>query len=280
MPKKLENLLSAPHLKHVHHVALGFEDCFLLTWRDQKNQDHIDSAGLPSELVEFLYKRNTDGVLVRDIPQIRCFLGAYNSSFIAHDGAAYLWMDIPHGLLSALQSRIKDGQWTDKPRVIALGADNNFLLLTEKHDAVWELSRYTAISRFLDNAKKRLYGISEIRNAVLHLYRFQCSITQSKTGTVIHHNIPPHSLPGLQKLITPIGDSSRGFKLEMRPMTRRPTETKEKESTTRKPSALQERAKLKREWSEHSQEFKAQSRGLKLSLSLSVSVPGLRNILG
>lgn len=280
MPKKLETLLSAPHLKHIHHVTLGFEDCFLLTWRDQKNQDHIDSAGLPPELVEFLYKRNTNGEFVRDIPQIRCFLGAYNSSFIAHDGAAYLWMDIPQGLLAALQSRIKDGQWTDKPRVIALGADNNFLLLTEKHAAVWELSRYIAISRFLDNSKKRLYGISDIRNAVLHPYRFQCSITQSKTGTVIHHNIPPHSMGGLQQLISPIAVSSRGFKLEMRPMVLRPTETKDSESIAKKPSALHERAKLKREWSEHSQEFKTQSRGLKLSLSLSVSVPGLRKILG
>jgi hypothetical protein len=128
LPGKLSSLLSSVELGKVYHVALGFEDSFLITWRDKAGQDHIDSQSLPLELQEFLYARNNQRRLVRNIANIRCSLGPYNSSFFAHDGSAYRWMNLPTTLVSALQARIKDGNWIDRPRLVALGANDNFCM--------------------------------------------------------------------------------------------------------------------------------------------------------
>jgi hypothetical protein len=61
----------------------------------------------------------------------------------------------------------------------------------------------------------------------------------------------------------------------------------ERESSTpspppplRRPSTLQQRTQVRREWSEHRQSFSAQAQGLKLSLSLSISAGGLARMLG
>lgn len=268
--------LSSAQLQQVHHVALGFEDSFLITWRDQDGSDRINSIGLPDELTTFLYSKNSQGQPNRNIPAIRCVLGPHNSSFFVHDSSAYLWMSIPKGLLHALQARIKDGSWIDKPRIVALGADDNFLLLTENNAAIWDLDNYKTISDMLEFTRTQERGIREIRNIVLHPYRYGCFIAHSKNGTLLHENLPPHQVAGLTSMIGPITQDTERFGKKMVP--RRDSE--KRDDMQRRPSMLQERARVKREWSEHKQQFTAQSKGLKLSLSLSIGVGGLARMLG
>ena len=271
LPRKLTAFLSASQPQQIYHVALGFEDSFLITWRDAENQDRINSCGLPDELVRFLYARNDHGQTIRNIPAIRCILGAYNHSFFVHDLSAYLWMSIPEGLITALQARIKNGSWTDRPRIVALGANDNFLLITEKNTAIWDLDNYRALSDLVELSRKREGGIREIHNITLHPYRYGCFIAQSKNGTLAYENPPPHQLPGLRNMLKPIAKDTAQA-------SRKPSG--KGESLQRRPDVLQERARIKREWSEHKQQFTAQSRGLKLSLSLSVGVGGLARMLG
>ncbi|KAJ4313032.1 hypothetical protein N0V94_007159 [Neodidymelliopsis sp. IMI 364377] len=276
LPGKLTTFLSSHQIRQVHHVALGFEDSFLITWRDQDGQDCINSTGLPDELTNFLYARNVQRQLIRNIPDIRCVLGAYNSSFFVHDSSAYLWMSIPDGLLAALQDRIKNGSWIDKPRIVALGADDNFLLVTEKGAAIWDLDNYTTLSDMLEFSRTQDRGIQEIHSVTLHPYRYGCFIAHSKNGTLLFENLPPHQLSGLKSMINPI---MRDTEHAGRQRVQR-RESDKRVTLQRKPSALQERAKIRREWSEHKQQFTAQSKGLKLSLSLSIGVGGLARMLG
>ncbi|KAH7379569.1 hypothetical protein BKA66DRAFT_420439 [Pyrenochaeta sp. MPI-SDFR-AT-0127] len=276
LPRKLINFLTSSQLKHVHHVALGFQDSFLLTWRDHHGNDHIESSGLPPELVSFLYARNPQRRLMRDITHIRCTLGPYNSSFFVHDGSSYVWMNIPGQLLSSLQSRTKDGNWIDRPRFVALGANEDFLLVTEKHAAVWNLGNYRTASNLLEYSRTQQRGISEIHNIVLHPYRFQTFVTQSMNGSVIYENLPPHALPGIQAMVGPIMRDTK----EMERQSLAIKESNKKEAMQRRPSALQQRAQLKKEWGEHTQEFTKQAKGIKLSLSLSVSMGGIARMLG
>lgn len=193
LPAKLASLLTARHLQQVHHVELGFEDSFLITWTDKEGRDHIDSQGLPQELREFIYAQNAQKGLVRNIRSIRCTLGPYNASFFAHDGSAYRWMNLPSGLLSALESRIMRGEWSDRPRIVALGANNNFVLLTEKNAAVWNLGNYQTASKMLDYASQQSNGVNDIRSLSLHAYRYDGFVSQSRNGTVIHNALPPSS---------------------------------------------------------------------------------------
>ncbi|KAF2623634.1 hypothetical protein BU25DRAFT_171823 [Macroventuria anomochaeta] len=276
IPQKLTAFLSSSQLQLVYHVALGFQDSFLVTWRDRNGNDRINSIGLPDELTDFLYNRNPQGQLIRNIPAIRCILGAYNTSFFVHDSSAYLWMSIPEGLLTALQARIKNGSWVDKPRIVALGADDNFLLITEKNAAIWDLDNYKTVSNMLEFSRSQERGIQEIHDISLHPYRYGCFVAQSKNGTLLHEDLPAHQVSGITNMIDPVlRDTERAGK---KAMQRR--ESEKRESMQRRPSTLQERARIKREWSEHRQQFTAQSKGLKLSLSLSIGVGGLARMLG
>jgi hypothetical protein len=280
VPKKLSLLLSSAQLQQVYHIALGFEDSFLVTWRDQADQDHIDSQSLPVELQAFLYARNAQQRFARDIPHVRCSLGPYNSSFIAHDGSAYQWMNLPTSLLSALQKRIKEGNWIDRPRLIELGANDNYVLITEQHVAIWNLENYRAVSKLLESSAKEERGISGIHGVALHTYRFGCFVIQESNGTVRHENLPPHSLPGMQAMCLSILQDTQVADRKL--LARRESDKTERvqNSVQRQPNNLQQRAQLRREWGEHRQQFTAQTKGVKLSLSLSVRIGGLARLLG
>ena len=41
LPTKLSTILTSSQIQQVHHVALGFEDSFLLTYRDKYGRNHI-----------------------------------------------------------------------------------------------------------------------------------------------------------------------------------------------------------------------------------------------
>jgi hypothetical protein len=208
-------------------------------------------------------------------------LGPHNGSFFAHDSSAYLWMSIPDGLLEALQSRIKNGSWVDKPRVLALGADGNFVLITAKNAAVWDLEKYKTASAMLEFARTQDHGIRDIHNIVLHAYRYECYVAQSHTGALTYGNLPPHQVPGIANMVQPVlraAERAREDERAARQSLQR--RDSERESGQARPRALQERARIKREWSEHKQQFTAQSKGLKLSLSVSIGVGGLVKMLG
>lgn len=190
-------------------------------------------------------------------------------------------MSIPDGLLQALQSRIKNGSWVDKPRIVALGADDNFLLITEKNAAIWDLENYKTVSDMLEFARTKDRGIADIHDIVLHPYRYGCYVAQSKTGALLHGNLPPHEVSGITTMLDPIlADTQRAKEKERPARTSVQRKDSERDSIQRRPSALQERARIKREWSGHKQQFTAQSKGLKLSLSVSFGVGGLARMLG
>lgn len=190
-------------------------------------------------------------------------------------------MSIPDGLLRALQSRIKNGSWIDRPRIVALGADDDFLLITEKNVAIWDLENYKTVSDMLDFARSQENGLRDIHNLVLHAYRYGCYVAQSKTGALLHGNLPPHQMSGMSSMAEPVMRDTERAKEKQR-SARTPVQRREsdRESMQRRPSGLQERARIKREWSDHKQQFTAQSKGLKLSLSVSFGVGGLARMLG
>jgi hypothetical protein len=246
-------------------VTLGFEDSFLLTWRNNAGQDRVESSGLPSELNEFVYARD------RNIANIRCTLGPYNASFFVHDNASYLWNNLPDQLLSSLQGIIQDGNWTDRPRLVALGASNNFLLVTEKNAARWDVRNYNELSKLLKQGH-----VSAIHSVLLHPYRVQSFVAQHKSGDLAYENMPQHQLAGIQAMVEPILRDTK----DVRPKLLFRRESEVRDTLQRRPSNLQQRAQLRREWSEHRQEITAQAKGVKLGLSLNISLGGLARMLG
>jgi len=226
--------------------------------------------------MNFLYAKDEKDQLVRTLSSLRLTLGPYNTSFFVTDGSACLWMNLPPLLLSALQSRIKNGNWIDKPRMVALGADQNFLLVTQKHAAVWDLGNYATISKMLEFSKTQPSGIEEMHCITLHAYRYHCFIAQSRNGTILYENIPPHELAAVQAMQPVILQDTSVVEMKAKERERRLV-------VERRPS-LRHQASLRSEFGqgEKRQEIRAQkqSNGLRLSLSLSVSARGLAGGLG
>lgn len=185
-------------------------------------------------------------------------------------------MNLPSQLLAALQSRITDGNWNDRPRIVALGANNNFALITEKNAAVWALSNYNTIAQLLEHSNTQHNIIADVHAMNLHTYRYSCFVMQSRNGALSCEGVPAHSVPALQALKASVVQDTHAVK-RISPVRR---DSERREGMQRRPSNLQQRAQLRREWSERSQHFTAQAKGVKLSLSLSITAGGLARLLG
>ncbi|KAF2704310.1 hypothetical protein K504DRAFT_473522 [Pleomassaria siparia CBS 279.74] len=251
-------------------------DYFLITWRDQSGGDHIDSHGLPPELDAFLYATTPDNILLRNIPRLRLTLGPYNDSFFAHDSSAYQWMNLPPSLLSALQARITGSAWHDKPRIVALGADDNFILITSANAAVWTLSNYRTMNTMLDFSHTRPRDMQEIHHITLHAHRYQCFITQSSNGSLIFDNLPPHEIEGMQSMMAPMVRDTK--EEEERKKKKKRIEA----AGSRRTSVGSRQEMLRRDWNEKKQQFKMEAKGLRLTLRMGISAGGggIKRMLG
>ncbi|EMD64809.1 hypothetical protein COCSADRAFT_47038, partial [Bipolaris sorokiniana ND90Pr] len=263
LPPKLSRLLQSTQLQTIHHLTLGFEDSFILTYRSTTGTSHVESSGpLPPDLLSFIHAPN------RNVAQLRCYLGPYNSSFFTHDSSSYLWQNLPPALLSALEKNIKDGKWRDRPRIVVLGADASFALITEKNAAVWDLTCYPSLLSLLQE-KKDTSRMGEVHSVTLHPYRYSSFLLHLKDGTLLSGNIPPHQVAGVNAMLEPLRKDSQENQALW--MARRDSA---KVDRPQRPSVLQQRAQLRREWGGRTSEVSVQGKGVKLSFSLSVSLGG------
>ena len=180
-------------------------------------------------------------------------------------------MNLPDSLLVALQSRIKGGAWLDKPRLVALGCDQDFLLITASHAAIWQLPHYRSIASLLGSSQVQAHGIKDVQNVALHAYRYECFVAQLTNGKLMFENLPPHEVEGVQGIVELVLRDSKELEEKRR---------KRIEGTGRGPSAGQRQEMLRKEWGERKQQFKLEANGLRLSLKLGISAGGIRTMLG
>ncbi|KAF2805481.1 uncharacterized protein BDZ99DRAFT_450053 [Mytilinidion resinicola] len=193
-PKKLRAVLDSNDTAEVYYVTLGAASSFFVSYKTNSGSNQIQSDGLPIHLETFLSERDRYDRNARDIRNIRVTLGPQNSSWYATDGKSWMWQNLPRNLESALHSQKSSaGSWTSPPRIVALGADTNFLLITESNAAFCSLSQYRTLRKMIQFSKTQVNGIAAIKDVVLHSYRYQCFVAESNNGTLISENVPPHS---------------------------------------------------------------------------------------
>lgn len=275
LPLKLRKLLVSNQISKVYHVTLGFEDSFLITYQDKDGRDNMESQGLPDELTSFLYATNSRGIPVRMIPNLRLTLGPHNESFFVGDGVAYLWLNLPPQLLAALQSRISNGRWVERPRIVALGVDQNFAFISGASSSVWHLPDYRNLANMLEFARAQERGMENIKVVVLHAYRYQGFIAQNASGNLSYGNLPEWSLSALEGIHVPLLKDSREEEVRerQRKLHSRPS------FRDRQGPELREQATFRREWDGRNSEIKTKAKGLRLSLSLSIGMGGISKIL-
>jgi hypothetical protein len=94
---------------------------------------------------------------------LKITLGADGKAFFATDGRDYLW-DLPTTLDEAVTARIKDGKWTEVPRIVSLGVEGNFVFITQNNSMVWDLGKYPdiapAMKDFADGSNIKMISVS------------------------------------------------------------------------------------------------------------------------
>lgn len=102
--------------------------------------------GLPERLRTWLVETDRKGVLVRDIENLKVSLGPNNNSWFASDGKGFVWHNLPQPLNQAIAKlRNSNGTFHTVPRVVALGLDDNYIMITEKNGGSWQLSNYPTL---------------------------------------------------------------------------------------------------------------------------------------
>jgi len=266
-PKKLKAILDSNDIAEVWHVTLGAASSFFISYKTKDGSHQIQSDGLPTHLHAFLTERDRYDRYTRDIRNIRVTIGPQNASWYATDGKSWMWQNLPPNLESALHAhKSPAGRWTSAPRIVALGADGDFLLITESNAATWSLSRYRMLSKMIQFSKTQANGIAAVSDVALHSYRYQCFVAQSSNGTLIAENLPPHAERDMDVLRGAIkADAER--KLYRAPARASPP--------------LQ--ATLRREWTDQTRqagEDLAREYKLKMRLNVSITAGSIARLFG
>jgi hypothetical protein len=109
-----------------------------------------ETANIPTLLQTFLYETEF-GSLVRDLNTLRVSFGTSTGSFYATDGSSWQWDNLPPSLEAALLERgHPNGVWRDPPRLVSLGADGDFILLTVGNGYTMRLTKYPELDVTFD----------------------------------------------------------------------------------------------------------------------------------
>lgn len=115
---------------------------------------------MPDGLTKWLYAKDSDGDLVRDLESLRVSLGPYNRSFFAFDGKAYLWQNLPEALSDAIQERRNpSGDFAAAPRLVELGVGENYIMITGGQGGSWSLGNYRELDGMIDVLREKEGGL-------------------------------------------------------------------------------------------------------------------------
>ena len=110
--------------------------------------------GLPATLSAWLNKKNSEGLITRDLTKVRLTLGPENASFFVTDGNDYLWCNLPSGLNETINKcRNLSGGLIHAPRLVALGVKGNFIFITTGNGGSWVLGEYPELEKFVRELK-------------------------------------------------------------------------------------------------------------------------------
>ncbi|OCL09278.1 hypothetical protein AOQ84DRAFT_397482 [Glonium stellatum] len=268
LPKQLNSILTKKQAAEVYHVTIGAGSSFMISYKEREGSYRIESDALPNPLNQFIHEKDAQTRYLRDLKNISICMGSYNESWFASDGKSWLWMNLPSGLESALRARMRDGNWTDRPRIVTLGVGNDFLMITESNTVVWSLGSYRTLSKWIQLAKNQNDGIASIRSVILHPYRFESFIAQSADGAVISENLPLH----MQNDFTATKEAIKSDTAQGRLARHRVT----------RPGPSRQ-ATLRREWSNQANGIREELEReykMKLKLTLNISAGSISRIFG
>jgi len=146
LPPEIKALYDKNEVAAGFCMSLGSNGSFVFAYkRKSDNKTGILVKDLPADLKEWIWQKDEHGDLARIFYKLKVSFGPGNESWFATDGSDFRWSNLPAPLKKAIADRIKDGAFTDQPRLVTLGVKGEYVLITEK-EAEWDVGSYKLIS--------------------------------------------------------------------------------------------------------------------------------------
>jgi len=149
-------------------MSLGSNGSFVFSYKPKSGgATRVISKGIPTILSDWLYEKDANGECARHFHSLNISLGPGNNSFWATDGNSAKWTNLPEPLQKAITANLKDGAWIDAPRIVSLGVDGDYIMITTNHAASWRLNHYKEFDAVFDTMKEnRTMSMSHVRAAI------------------------------------------------------------------------------------------------------------------
>ena len=104
------------------------------------------SMNIPEGLKTWLYTKDAAGKLVRNFENLSVSLGPDGKAFWAMDGKNFIWNSLPNDLSIGVAGLLKNGTFTDSPRLVTLGVGGDYFMLTKNDACYWRLTNYRELN--------------------------------------------------------------------------------------------------------------------------------------
>jgi hypothetical protein len=104
------------------------------------------SRNIPPDLKTWLFEKDASGSCVRDFSNLYVSLGPDGQAYWATDKKRYIWRGLPAQLESGISGLLKDGKWSETPRLVTLGFGGDYFMLTENNACHWLLTNYKELN--------------------------------------------------------------------------------------------------------------------------------------
>jgi hypothetical protein len=137
------------------------------------SNQRLVSWNIPPALKTWLFEKDATGKCIRDFSNLYVSLGPDGKAYWATDKKRYVWASLPAQLETAISGLLKDGKWSETPRLVTLGFGGDYFMLTENNACHWLMTNYgelnSAMSAFRE---KRAFNTVGVRTLSISLILF------------------------------------------------------------------------------------------------------------
>ncbi|KAK0728628.1 hypothetical protein B0T26DRAFT_768319 [Lasiosphaeria miniovina] len=201
LPADVQGQLSNGVVAETYSMALGPNGSYVWCYKHKTTgKTMMATNGIPDSLKEWIWKKDAGGAFERTFQKIRVNLHPNGTSFYAVDGVAHQWKGLQDPLSAELTGLIKDGQFTDTPRIVTFGAGADYLVITHGGKGFWRLNGHRELREVLDQWRKE--GVlGRITNLALSPFKPEVSAILVETGLLIVSGLPDRTKQPVDLLV-------------------------------------------------------------------------------
>jgi hypothetical protein len=199
-------------VKSTYSLTLGANESYFISYESKQGTDNIQSSELPQELHDFIFEKDVSGTFVRKFSTLKVALGPYNKSWWATDTVRSKWSNLLKQLsntFNGLRGNNGSGLFNDPPASLTLGCNDSFFMVTKGGAKYWAVAPYRELDKLIDESLTTDMKLQNLVQLVLHPYRLDCWVLQTKSGALFSYNLAPHMKEGFESISKAVQEDAR-----------------------------------------------------------------------